>query len=265
MQVTTFPATSELGKAIAGLDALGLAYSAVSAAPGYARVGTGALILDTDTRIALEPRSDAEFVSSGWVEFRPEEWSVPDEQPPAFDEPVFASSAIMVLAPCVADPTKVRVTAHLAGDLAPVFPYVNAEMRSASFNPAGPNLTYLDGYRMIALYPNRITIAKADGVVDAWRVLESIRTTTNAIWERRGDIEPDYETRKRPPALEIYKRLPGTNCRACGQPTCLAFASKLWLGHAHLEACMPVFAGERHDLRDALVDIARGLGVSAPE
>jgi ArsR family metal-binding transcriptional regulator len=67
--------------------------------------------------------------------------------------------------------------------------------------------------------------------------------------------------REKPPALEIFKRLPRTNCRACGELTCLAFAVKLWSGGGQLSQCRPVFAGDFAHLRPALLEICRGLGV----
>ena len=121
----------------------------------------------------------------------------------------------------------------------------------------------MDGYRMVSLYPRRITVAKADDIVDAWRALEAIRVRANEVWSRRTDIEPCYEMRQKPPALEIFKRLPGTNCRACGEPTCLAFAVKVHGGDASISDCSPVFAGDFSHLREALLEICRGLGVSS--
>ena len=37
--------------------------------------------------------------------------------------------------------------------------------------------------------------------------------------------------------LQIYKLLPQTNCKECGQPTCLAFAMKLAAKQAELKQC----------------------------
>lgn len=37
--------------------------------------------------------------------------------------------------------------------------------------------------------------------------------------------------------IQIYKYLPKTNCKECGQPTCLAFAMKLASSQAELSAC----------------------------
>jgi len=48
-------------------------------------------------------------------------------------------------------------------------------------------------------------------------------------------------------AMEIFKLLPRTNCRDCNESTCLAFASKVFLGQKSLDLCPhaePVPAGE---------------------
>ena len=37
--------------------------------------------------------------------------------------------------------------------------------------------------------------------------------------------------------IDIFKLLPKTNCKACGDPTCLAFAMKLAASKAQLSAC----------------------------
>jgi ArsR family metal-binding transcriptional regulator len=128
----------------------------------------------------------------------------------------------------------------------------------------------MEGYRMVALCPQRISVAKADDIVDGWRALEMIRRRVNDVWARRASITPCYERRQKPPALEIFKRLPGTNCRECGEPTCLAFAVKVHSGDARVRDCSSVFGdpgdpakadGEFTHLREALLEICRGLGV----
>jgi ArsR family metal-binding transcriptional regulator len=259
--VTTFPQHSEFEKARRALDELRLPYEVISPEPGYTRVGVSSLAMDSETRLALAPR-DNEFVCSGWVDYRPAEIAVPATLPPEFEEDMFGQAAIMVLAQCVADVTRIRLIAHISGDMTEVFPYLNAEMQTACYNRHGPTFTFMDGYRMISMYPRRIAIAKADEIVDGWRTLEMIRRRVNEVWARRSQIEPSYEMREKPPALEIFKRLPRTNCRACGEATCLAFAVKLWQGDAAPSECSPVFGGEFGHLKDALLEICRGLGVS---
>jgi ArsR family metal-binding transcriptional regulator len=119
----------------------------------------------------------------------------------------------------------------------------------------------MDGHRLISLYPRRVTIGKADDLLDGWRTLEKIRVLVNQVWARRATIVPSFELRSKPPAVEIYKRLPRTNCKACGEETCMAFAVSLRQGTASPAQCAPVFSDEHASLRSALLEICRGLGV----
>jgi len=260
--VTTFPTRLEFQKAKARLDAAGLPYEMVSPDPGYSKVGAPALVVDTEARAALADGRDDPVLCAGFVDYRPAGMPVPAEPPRGFEEDVFAGAAVVVLAPCVADLTKIRLIAHTSGDMSKVFPYMNAEMREASYNAKGPTFTFMDGYRMISMYPQRIAVAKADEIVDGWRTLEMIRRRVNDTWARRAQIEPCDEMREKPPALEIFKRLPKTNCRACGERTCLAFAVRVQMGELPASKCLPVFQGEYGRLKDALVEICLGVGAA---
>ena len=51
--------------------------------------------------------------------------------------------------------------------------------------------------------------------------------------------------------LEIFKQLPKTNCKDCGQPTCLAFAMALASGKASLEQCPHVSDAAKEALDSA--------------
>jgi len=64
--------------------------------------------------------------------------------------------------------------------------------------------------------------------------------------------------------LEIFKQLPKTNCKDCGQPTCLAFAMQLASGKASLSQCPHVSDAAKEALDSAsappvaLVKIGKG-------
>lgn len=51
--------------------------------------------------------------------------------------------------------------------------------------------------------------------------------------------------------IEIYKKLPRTNCGDCGVPTCMAFAMKLAAGQAELSACPHVSEQAKAELGEA--------------
>ena len=115
----------------------------------------------------------------------------------------------MVLAPCVADLDRLRLTAHFSGDVGDALPYLNGVLPQASYVATLPVLIFMDGHRMVSLYLYWIVVAKADDIVDAWASLERLRCLVNDAWSRRAEIIPSSELHRWPPALEVYKRLPG--------------------------------------------------------
>ena len=261
--VTTFGSGDEFERGRAILENYGFAYDVLSPEPGFRLVAVSALVVDEDVRRELSRGGGHGFLCAGWVDHAPPQVPVPSHEPPAYPDDLFGRAAISVLAPCVADVSRIRIIAQVAGDLAPALPYLNAVMDRASYHPGAPVLTFMDGHRMVSVHSHRITVAKADEIVDAWRTLEEIRRRVGDVWARRAEIEPSFETRERPQALDIVRRLPRTNCKACHEPSCLAFAVKVWNGKATVADCTPVFApeGAHLDLRGALEEVCTGLGV----
>jgi ArsR family metal-binding transcriptional regulator len=257
-----FPQKSEFEKMKSGLNAHNLRYEIINSEPGYSLVGSPALAIEQEVWAAFSQDGFDNYVYSGWVEYQPSKIEVPVNHPPQFETDLFGKTSIMIVAPCIADTTKIRLIAHISGDLTEVFPYLNTEMKEGCYNSNGPIFTFMEQYRMITLYPRKIAIAKADEIVDGWRTLEKIRLKVNNIFLRRASIEPSYEMRQKPPALEIYKRLPGLSCGKCGQKTCMAFALTLWSGNTVPSLCKPIFEGEFSHLKDAFLEICAGLGIA---
>jgi len=264
--LTTFPDPAEVQKALAALKDLGEEYELVIPQPALSLVALPALVMSREVRGRLEAAAPT-VIYSGWVDYRAPHVEISNGPAPQEPQPddCLRRSSIMFLGPCVADETKIRLIAHLDGDLGPVLPYLNAIIPQASYTPAAETLTYMEGYRMIALYRQRITIAKADEIVDAWRTLEDIRQLAEQTWSNRNAIKPSFEIRRKPPAIEIFKRLPRTNCRICGELTCLAFAVRIWTGEVSPRLCTPVFeeGGKFSYLREALLEICAGMGIGA--
>ncbi len=61
--------------------------------------------------------------------------------------------------------------------------------------------------------------------------------------------------------LDIFKKLPKTNCKECNFPTCLAFAMKLAQGQANLDDCPYVSDEVRAELSEASAPPIRGVTV----
>jgi ArsR family metal-binding transcriptional regulator len=166
--------------------------------------------------------------------------------------------------PCLADPSKIRFHAKPSDDLGEVLPYLNTVLSGAIYNHAASAITFTRDQRIISIFPHRITAAKADDLEDARGLLEWLRDLINDTWERRSEITPCYERRQRLTALAVFKLLPGTNCRRCGFPTCLAFAVEMTAERRSILQCDPLFGPTFAEKRNLLLSLLRDAGYQVP-
>ena len=262
--VVVFPTREEYERAREALVPMGEAVRAVEPPPAVADVAVPYLIISDAARAALYEAIRRGLVIAGHVRHRdplPDALADPGAPGPDAGESVVGRVAIAFVGECMAEADDLRLTAQVEGDLGPVFPYLNAEVPSGTFNPSGPSFTLMDGPRLVTLFPHRLVIGRLREMQDAWRTLARLKRLVDGVWRRRSSITPSHERRVRTSALEIFSRLPKTNCRQCGEATCLAFAAQLLAGVQRLERCAPVFTGEFQHLRPALADLATGLGL----
>ena len=68
-----------------------------------------------------------------------------------------------------------------------------------------------------------------------------------------------------PTAIEFFKLLPKTNCKDCGQPTCLAFAMLLANQKAKIEDCPHISSNAKESLGEAAAPPVRTVTVGGKE
>lgn len=137
-----------------------------------------------------------------------------------------------------------RASVSLDADISDVLPYVNATVEKAEFIPGIPVLVWTEDSRKYALRSREIAISNIADRGQAQDIVVAIVERINAIWEKRDEIKPSYDSFERPKVLEILKRLPRTNCKECGLPTCMAFADALAKDKKELEECPPICGDE---------------------
>jgi len=162
--------------------------------------------------------------------------------------------------PCEPGAERFSAIARLVTDISEVLPYLNATLRGAVYNPAAPALTWTKAGHYVAFHPYEIAVSNVEDREAAIKEVEGLIRLVNRTWKRRDEIEPDYEPRRRPTPMEIYKLLPQTNCKQCGQPTCFTFALKLAAAQVKLEDCPPLAEPEYADRLAQL----RGIVIKAP-
>jgi ArsR family metal-binding transcriptional regulator len=171
---------------------------------------------------------------------------------------------IVSVVPCLADSVRIRVTAQLDADIGEALPYVNAVLKRAVFNAEPRTLTVIRAGMCFSLHTRRIAGAKLRDLDHAREELEWWLALINDTWERRATITPSYERGQQLSAIQIFKGLPATNCKACGEATCLAFAAKLLGEKASVLSCTPLFTPEWREKRVALLELLEGAGYQIP-
>ena len=163
--------------------------------------------------------------------------------------------------PCEPGSEEFAAIVRLNVDISPVLPYLNRTLRGAMYIAQAPSLAWKKGGRKIAFWPYKIAIGHLEDRTQAQKVAQGLVDLVNRTWERREEIEPDYEMHRRPGPMEVYKLLPQTNCKACGQPTCFIFATKWVVGHVILEDC-PLLRESQY--AEQLAQLAELLAVDMP-
>jgi len=115
--------------------------------------------------------------------------------------------------------------AHLDEDIGEALPYLNAVLGGDTYIKEPPSVTFKTQGKLITVHSRKIAVNALRDEAEAQHILEWLKKEINEVWEHRDTIIPKYDGRSKPHLLEIFKLLPKTNCRKCGQPTCMMFAS----------------------------------------
>jgi ArsR family metal-binding transcriptional regulator len=119
-----------------------------------------------------------------------------------------------------------------------VLPLLNAILPNVvSYHPFSGVMTMRRQPGLITLYPDKVMITQVAHVDEGLMLLAAVRDLLNQTWARRDEIQPKAEGRRVPRPLDVYELLPRTNCRACGEATCMAFAFGLLESRHRPEEC----------------------------
>ena len=160
--------------------------------------------------------------------------------------------------PCSPGALTFSAIARLQGNIAPALPYLNAVLPNAVYNPGAPALVWKDGRRHVVFHADHLAVSNLEDRNAAVEQVERLVRLVNETWQERERIEPSYAVRQRPTPMMLYKLLPGTNCRECGQATCWNFALKLGAGQVTVADCRPladpIYADRRAQLLASVIE-----------
>ena len=140
----------------------------------------------------------------------------------------------------------------LPADISAVFPYLNAVLKDSIYDHENGILIGFNDRKRYAFRPREIHAGMVTDASEAPPIVEEVIALVNRVWLERDDITPSLRERQLPPVYNIFKLLPGTNCRECGYPTCLACAADIRNGLVSIECCpllsKPEYAQNREQI-----------------
>ena len=147
---------------------------------------------------------------------------------------------------CNAGAQTLHCFAHLHDDVGAALPYLNTVLGGFSYVKDPPALTLKSSGKLITIHPRKIAVNALQDEEQAEKIVAWLQREINSAWENRTNIEPSMEGAKQPALMEVLKLLPKTNCRECGEPTCMVFAVRVIEGAKDHTNC-PVLAGDKKE------------------
>jgi ArsR family metal-binding transcriptional regulator len=138
---------------------------------------------------------------------------------------------------CQADAKGVHCFAHLEQDVSCALPYLNSVLGGFEYLQNPPAVTFRAQGKLITVHGNKIAVNALKDEIEARKIVEWMKNEINAAWQDKGKIQPSTKGMAKPGILEILKLLPKTNCKECGQPTCMVFATKVAEGAKGAQDC----------------------------
>lgn len=147
---------------------------------------------------------------------------------------------------CNAGAETLHCFAHLNDDVSAALPYLNTALGGFAFTREPPTLTLKTSGKLITIHSRKIAVNALQDEEQAEKIVAWLQREINGVWDRRSDIEPSEQGIQQPNVLEVLKLLPRTNCRECGEATCMVFAVRVVVGAKDHTNC-PVLQGEKRE------------------
>jgi ArsR family metal-binding transcriptional regulator len=149
---------------------------------------------------------------------------------------------------CMPGAMSVQCYAHLDQDVSDALPFLNAELGGLTYIKDPPSVTFQLQGKLLTVHGRKIAVNALKDEAEARKIVDWLKREINDAWERRDTITPRYEGLPRPQLIHILKCLPRTNCRACGEPTCMVFAARVAEGAKGSDDCPAMTREARHAL-----------------
>ena len=144
--------------------------------------------------------------------------------------------------PCLAEPGKIIIIGKPSRALTEILPYLATLPGIIAWNPEASTLTFRRPHGFMTLYSDKVYITQIQDAAEGQELLAALTEAVNAVWEKRSELIALKSKKRAPRHLDIWELLPRTNCKQCGEATCMAFAVGLLQQKRELAECLPLMA-----------------------
>ncbi len=156
----------------------------------------------------------------------------------------------IIRAECNPEFESLHCIADLDQNIEKALPFLNAVLGGYEYLKDPPAVIFKANGKLISVQGKQIAVNALKTEEEAVKILEWMKKEINHAWENRHAITPSYEGLPRPNIVEILKCLPKTNCRQCGVPTCMVFATRVAEGIMGADDCPTIQAEAGKKLSD---------------
>lgn len=112
-------------------------------------------------------------------------------------------------------------------DRTALYPFINSVIKGSVYSIRPVYIKFTLGEHLFLLTEKSCSMTPVANLSEALEALDKLLHFLDFIGQIRSSIIPDHQPYSPQSPIDIYRLLPGTNCRECGFLTCLAFAAAL--------------------------------------
>lgn len=142
--------------------------------------------------------------------------------------------------PCLAEPGRIIVIGKPSSPLEEVLPYLATLPGVIAFNPHQSALTFRRQPGFLTLQREQVYITQIKDVDEGLELLLALKDSINLVWEKRDELVAVTENKRTPRPFDVWTMLSRTNCRECGEATCMAFVVGLLQEKRFVHECAPL-------------------------
>lgn len=142
--------------------------------------------------------------------------------------------------PYEGDPRKYKAAGRIDVDnLEMKMPYLAKALANSTYNKSQGWISFRRGHKIVTIHKSGlVTMIFVNSREEAIEILEYVERVASRI---SGEVQAGENERTLIGVLDVYTYLPKSNCKKCGEQTCMAFAVKLLNEEKKLGDCKPLF------------------------